>query len=189
MILTGPEIRKRIANGSIEIDPFDDSQVNPNSVNLKLGNEFRTYALDWPHGPGLTARTMFNDPNFLDARLDNRTVTAYHGEEGILLKPGVLYLAHTVERTYTPDVVPMLEGRSSLARLGVCVHQTGGFGDVGFNGQWVLEISCIHPVRIYPGMAICQMVLFDAVGDLLPYRGRYQNQLGPVACRLWQDKK
>jgi dCTP deaminase len=170
VILTGPEIRCRVANGEIVIDNFNEQQLNPNSYNLRLGHTLATYT-----------------GKVLDSRDVNPVTTSVLGPGGVVLQPGTLYLGHTMERTATPTLVPMLEGRSSLARLGLSVHQTGGVGDVGFDGQWVLEIACIHPVRIYPGMQICQILFFCPVGDKIAYKGRYQGQRGPVPSRLWQD--
>lgn len=172
MILTGREIEKQIQNGAIEIDPFNPSQLNPNSYNLCLGPDLAWYALDQGE---------------LNPRTKNRTYRERIPDTGMVLQPGRLYLGHTLERTASMAFVPMLEGRSSVARLGVTVHQTGGVGDLGFNGQWVLEISAIHPVRIYPGMQICQVIFLQASGEVTPYVGRYQGQSGPVECRLHLD--
>jgi dCTP deaminase len=78
-------------------------------------------------------------------------------EKGLILKPNILYLGRTVEYTKTNNLVPMLEGRSSIGRLGLFIHVTAGFGDVGFSGYWTLEIFCIHPVKIYPFIEVCQI--------------------------------
>ena len=77
-------------------------------------------------------------------------------KEGLLLQPGTLYLGRTLEYTETHGMVPMLEGRSSVGRLGLFVHVTAGFGDIGFCGYWTLEMFAVQPVRIYAGVAICQ---------------------------------
>ena len=75
-------------------------------------------------------------------------------KEGFVLQPGVLYLGVTEEYTETHNAVPFLEGKSSIGRLGIDIHATAGKGDVGFCNTWTLEISCVHPVRVYPGMPI-----------------------------------
>ena len=74
--------------------------------------------------------------------------------EGLVLDPNRLYLGRTIERTETHNLVPMLEDRSSIGRLGLFVHVTAGFGDVGFCGYWTLEMFAVQPVRIYPGVRI-----------------------------------
>ena len=76
-----------------------------------------------------------------------------------MLEPNRLYLGRTGEHTETKNLVPMLEGRSSIGRLGLFVHVTAGFGDVGFRGFWTLEIFCVQPIRIYSGLEICQIFL------------------------------
>ncbi|MCB1315390.1 MAG: dCTP deaminase, partial [Leptospiraceae bacterium] len=139
MILTGPEIQRRI-NDSIIIDPFDPELLNPNSYNLRLHDELLVYSND-----------------LLDMKTPNTTERIKIPPEGIQLSPGRLYLGRTLEYTETQGVVPMLEGRSSIGRLGMFVHVTAGFGDVGFCGYWTLEISTIQPIRIYPGIQICQI--------------------------------
>lgn len=72
--------------------------------------------------------------------------------------------------------MPFIEGRSSVGRLGISIHVTAGFGDVGFIGRWTLEISVIHPIRVYAGVEICQIAFTDIVGEFDLYTGRYANQ-------------
>ena len=85
-------------------------------------------------------------------------------DEGLVLSPNQLYLGRTVERTETHNLVPMIEGRSSVGRLGLFVHVTAGFGDVGFCGYWTLEMFAVQPVRIYPGVPICQIFYHEISG-------------------------
>jgi dCTP deaminase len=72
----------------------------------------------------------------------------------------------------------MLEGRSSIARLGIMVHLTAGLGNVGSEGYWTLEISCVRSVRIYPDIAICQIYFQELLGEFKNYNGngKYHNQ-------------
>ena len=82
----------------------------------------------------------------------------------------------------------MLEGRSSVGRLGIFIHATAGFGDVGFDGYWTLELSCVQPVRIYPGVEICQIYYHTIDGEYVPYRsGKYQGNTGVQPSMLWKD--
>ena len=139
MILSGKEIINRQGNDII-IDPFNEKQVNPNSYNLKLHNELVVY-----------------DSNILDMKKNNTGTKMIIPEEGLLLESNKLYLGRTVEYTETHNLIPMLEGRSSVGRLGLFVHVTAGFGDVGFKGYWTLEIFCVQPIKIYPNIEICQI--------------------------------
>lgn len=141
MILTGKEIQKRIGN-DIVITPYSEKQLNPNSYNLRLHEELLVYT-ELP----------------LDMKKPNPAEKLVIPESGLLLKPGILYLGRTLESTETHNLVPMLEGRSSIGRLGMLVHVTAGFGDVGFKGFWTLEISVIQPLIVYPGVEVCQIFL------------------------------
>jgi dCTP deaminase len=158
MILSGEEIRKNLG-GKIIIDPFDDANLNPNSYNLSLHDELLTY-----------------EEVVLDMQQQNRTRRLHIPAEGMVLNPNQLYLGRTVERTETVDLVPMIEGRSSVGRLGLFVHVTAGFGDVGFRGYWTLEMFAVQPVRIYPHVPICQIFYHQIAGEYRPYcSDKYQN--------------
>jgi dCTP deaminase len=158
MILSGQEIRNRLGS-SILIDPFDEAKLNPNSYNLTLHDELMTY-----------------EELVLDMRKANRVRRLQIPPEGIVLTPHQLYLGRTVERTETYDLVPMIEGRSSIGRLGLFVHVTAGFGDVGFRGYWTLEMFAVQPVRIYPGVPICQIFYHQITGQYTNYESdKYQN--------------
>ena len=134
MILSGQEIKKRMGD-SIVIEPFNEDHLNTNSYNLTLHDEVMVY-----------------EEVVLDMRQVNRVRRLKIPESGMVLTPNQLFLARTVERTETHDLVPMIEGRSSIGRLGLFVHVTAGFGDVGFKGYWTLEMFAVQPVRIYPGV-------------------------------------
>jgi dCTP deaminase len=171
MILSGLEILREISNGNIVIDPFDEKRVNPNSYNLRLYNELMIYS-----------------DSVLDMRACHQTERLAIPDNGIVLEPNRLYLGRTVEYTQTRNYVPMLEGRSSVGRLGLCVHVTAGFGDVGFSGYWTLEIQCIQPIRIYPFVEICQIYYHTIQGDYDEYKnGKYQNNTGIQPSLLYKD--
>jgi dCTP deaminase len=108
--------------------------------------------------------------------------------EGLELEPRRLYLGRTLEYTETHDVVPMLEGRSSVGRLGLFVHVTAGFGDVGFRGFWTLEMICTHPVRIYAGVEICQIFYHTVLGEIQEYKSnKYQGNRDIQPSMLYKD--
>ena len=172
MILSGKEIKKEIGTG-INIEPFNESQLNPNSYNLRLHEDLLVY-----------------ENMELDMKKPNPTEKLVIPEEGLLLETGKLYLGRTIEHTETSKYVPMLEGRSSIGRLGLFIHVTAGFGDVGFNGFWTLEIFCIQPIRIYAGVDICQIFYHSIQGDYDTYEGgKYQNNKGIQASMLYKDFK
>ncbi len=158
MILTGHEIHSRLGS-DIDIDPFEESQLNPNSYNLRLHDELLVY-----------------EEIVLDMCRPNRFRRYTIPEDGFVLHPNKLYLGRTVERTETHHLVPMLEGRSSIGRLGLFVHVTAGFGDVGFKGFWTLEMFAVQPVRIYAGVQIAQIFYHTLEGDITEYTSeKYQN--------------
>ena len=172
MILSGKEIKRQLGTG-INIEPYNDSQLNPNSYNLSLFNELLTY-----------------DNEVLDMKTPNPTTRLIIPEEGLLLEPNKLYLGRTNEFTSTEKFVPMLEGRSSIGRLGLFIHVTAGFGDVGFSGYWTLEIFCVQPIRIYPNVEICQIFYHSIEGDYDLYKsGKYQNNKGIQPSLLYKDFK
>ncbi|HPB05870.1 MAG TPA: dCTP deaminase [Prolixibacteraceae bacterium] len=170
MILSGREIEKRL-NKTIFIEPYTSAQLNPNSYNLRLHNKLLEY-----------------DDLELDMKKENKAHEIIIPEEGFLLEPGKLYLGRTLEYTRTEGLVPMLEGRSSIGRLGMCIHITAGFGDVGFAGFWTLEIFCVQPIRIYPGVEVCQIYYHDINGEYDNYRsGKYQHNEGIQPSLLYKD--
>ncbi len=170
MILSGREIKNNLGNG-IEIVPFNEKQLNPNSYNLRLHNELLVYEND-----------------VLDMRQENKAKKIIIPPEGLVLDPRKLYLGRTVEYTETDNFVPMLEGRSSIGRLGLFIHVTAGFGDVGFKGYWTLEIFCIQPIRIYPQVEVCQIYYHSIQGDYDKYTsGKYQNNEGIQTSLLYKD--
>lgn len=170
-VLTGNEIRIQNTVGGLYIEDFSENRLNPNSYNLRLAPELMVYT-----------------EAVLDPRQDNRTRTIIIPEEGYVLKPGRLYLARTMEWTESRDFVPKLEGRSSIGRLGLAIHVTAGFGDVGFCGNWTLELECVQPVRVYPGMEICQVSYHTVAGEIVDrYNGKYQGSKDVVASRIWRE--
>jgi len=170
MILSGKEIIERKGK-DILIDPFNEEQVNPNSYNLRLHNELLVY-----------------DTPVLDMKEDNPAKKIIIPDDGLLLDSRKLYLGRTMEYTETHNLVPMLEGRSSVGRLGLFVHITAGFGDVGFKGYWTLEIFCVQPIKIYPSIEICQIFYHSVEGDYTPYQsGKYQGNKDIQTSMLYKD--
>jgi dCTP deaminase len=170
MILSGIEIKNKMGKDII-IEPFNEKQLNPNSYNLKLHNELLIYQDD-----------------VLDMKKENMAKKIIIPDEGLILECNKLYLGRTLEYTKTENYVPMLEGRSSIGRLGLFIHVTAGFGDAGFSGYWTLEMFCIHPVKIYPEVEICQIYYHGIEGKFEKYvSNKYQNNRGIQPSLLFKD--
>jgi len=170
MILSGSEIKAQLGT-NICIEPFSEEQLNPNSYNLRLHDELLVY-----------------EEIILDMRRPSRFRRLTIPEEGLVLQPNQLYLARTVEHTETHNLVPMLEGRSSIGRLGLFVHVTAGFGDVGFCGYWTLEMFAVQPVRIYPGVQVAQIFYHTLEGDVTEYQsGKYQHNKDIQPSLLFEE--
>lgn len=213
-MLTGSEIYKQVKNGRIEITPFAKERINPNSYNLRLDDHLKIYKPTIPDCIPSGAVCSMNEATwevnvigsrtkldsqyrymsaqaYLDLHKQNETEDMYiDHDDGIILYPGKLYLGTTIERTHTDFYVPMLNGRSSVGRKGLTIHVTAGFGDIGFDGKWTLEMTVVHPLKIYYGDEICQISFFDIDGDnYYLYNGRYQKQDDVVESRFEEEKK
>lgn len=169
MILSGNEIQRRLG-GDIVIEPFDESRLNPNSYNLALHDELIVY-----------------EEVVLDMAKENRVRRVEIPPEGLVLSPNHLYLGRTIEKTTTHNLVPQIEGRSSVGRLGLFVHVTAGFGDAGFSGYWTLEMYSIQPVRIYPGVPICQIFYHELTGEVTEYASKYQHNRDIQPSLLYEE--
>ena len=170
MVLSGKSIHQQLGQHII-IDPFHPEQLNPNSYNLRLHHDLLVY-----------------DHPTLDMKQENTATKLVIPEEGLLMEKDKLYLGRTLEYTETNGYVPMLEGRSSIGRLGLFVHITAGFGDVGFAGFWTLEMFCVQPIRIYAGVEICQIFYHSIEGEYETYwSGKYQHNQGVQPSLLFKD--
>lgn len=164
MILTGHEIMNQMDKGNIVIEPFDKSQLNPNSYNLRLGNTMR--------------EVIPNKGEFSDFGEPGKSVEIFPDSNGkFFLEPMVPYLAITEEVIFTDKFVPMIDGRSSGGRHFLFVHITAGFGDCGFKGRFVLEVLSVTGGWLTPGQQICQVSFQELVGEREQYHGRYNAQM------------
>jgi len=170
MILSGMEIKQKLGKDII-ISPYNENQLNPNSYNLKLHKELLVY-----------------ENNLLDMKKENKTCKLIIPPEGLVLEPGKLYLGRTQEYTETYNFIPTLEGRSSIGRLGLSIHISSPYGNVGFKGYWTLEIACIQPIKIYEGVDICQIYYHTIQGDYKNYTSsKYQNNIGVQESLLYKE--
>lgn len=177
MILSDKRILEEIEKGTIKIEPFERDCLGSNSYDVHLGKYLATYK-----------------NHELDAKEHNEIEHFEIPEEGIVLMPNTFYLGVTEEYTETHSHVPFLEGKSSTGRLGIDIHATAGKGDVGFCGNWTLEISVKQPVRVYYGMPVGQLIYFPVEGEIeIRYNqkknAKYSGQINkPVESMMWKNK-
>jgi dCTP deaminase len=185
-MLSDRSIRRALEEGKITITPFRFGCLGSNSYDVHLGDRFLTYSDRYRDVP-------------LDAKKDHEIDECLIPEEGYVLRPGRLYLAVTEEHTKcSRQIVPFLEGKSSLGRLGIRIHATAGKGDAGFVGHWTLEIDVVQPVRVYAGMPIGQLIFWRTEGLVdKPYdqknTAKYNNHravpMRSLMFRNWDEKR
>ncbi len=192
-ILTGPEIA-RVATSShrldgtpaipfIEISHFDAARCGPNSYDVTLSPELRQYAPNdrrW-------SRTLNHVVDCLNPRLPLETYPLPIPEDGLLIEPGQFYLGAINEHIECHGLVPYIDGRSTIGRLSISVHETAGRGDDGYRGRLTLEITCALPVIVYPHMPIGQLTFHMIQGERQPYAGRYLDDDGPQGARPFAE--
>ncbi len=183
MILVDWQILDRIGRGHIIIDPYDRNLVQPNSIDIRLGNHFVWYtpsdAVIDPHDSGSISRGVEET-----------------GADEFVLRPGAFVLARTLETIGLPDnIVATIEGKSSIARLGITLHQTRGWIDAGFRGTIPLEMANVNtrPVKVYAGMPIGQLVFYTTERAANPYNtksdAKYLGQQGATLSRYHENRK
>jgi dCTP deaminase len=177
MILNGDEIIQCYSEGKILITPWDEKRVGTNSYDVVLHPVLRRYT---HHNRGVP----------LNPREKNETEEIIIPTDGYKLCAGKFVLGCTDEycENKANDIVPMIEGRSSVARLGLSIHVTAGFGDVGFCGRWTLEIIAAEDIIIYPRMPIGQLYWIRTNKTTRAYKGKYLGQLAATESRLNQEK-
>jgi len=194
-ILTGAVIKAEVEMGGITISPFRDEQVNGASYDIRLGGKFAVYDRWVQEHSGGPRLDFYCTKKVLDIKKEKDfAVTVYEiPEEGLVLQPGILYLMHTLEVVRTNKYEPVLDGKSSVGRLGVFIHVTAAFGDPFFEGQYTLEVMAVHPIRIYAGIRVGQMRFHTLVGEPCDYRSRGSyvgvDAMGPVPSKLHRQFK
>jgi len=185
MILSDRTIREELAAGRIVIDPLDEADIQPSSVDLRVDRYFRVFR----------NHTM----QVIDVKQDQEELTELveiEGDGAFILHPGEFVLGSTAERVTLPtDLVARLEGKSSLGRLGLLIHSTAGFVDAGWDGHLTLELSNVAnlPITLYPGMKIGQISFLRMTTPAdVPYGSsqvgsKYQGQRGPTPSRYFEN--
>lgn len=188
-ILSDKDLKKYLSRGKIVIEPLEnpDIQIQPSSVDLRIGNEFKGFRI---------IRKPCIDP--MDKSDIESYMESFYLEKGqpFIIHPGEFALATTYETvTVPPDLVARVEGRSSIGRLGITMHVTAGYVDPGFSGKITLEISNIGkmPVALYTGQRVCQIVFETMTSPSeKPYGhpdrdSKYMGQKSPVTSKIKQD--
>ncbi len=185
MILSDHTLREQIKEGRIVIDPFDDTCIQPSSVDVRLDRYFRVF--------------LNHTMAVIDVKRDlSRLTEQVDVDDGdvFVLHPGEFVLGSTAERIAVPDdLVARIEGKSSLGRLGLLIHSTAGFIDAGWDGHITLELSNVAnlPITLYPGMKIGQISFLQMTTAAdTPYGSgglgsKYQGQRGPTPSRYWEN--
>ena len=185
MLLSDRDLRAEVKAGRLVIDPYDDSLVQPSSVDVRLDRYFRVFENHrYPH----------IDP--AEQQDDLTRLVEVDVDEPFILHPGEFVLGSTYEVIgLADDLAARLEGKSSLGRLGLLTHSTAGFIDPGFNGHVTLELSNVAtlPIKLWPGMKIGQVCVLRLTSPAehpygsSVYGSRYQGQRGPTPSRSYQN--
>jgi dCTP deaminase len=185
VVLSDGEIRRLLDAGRIGIEPFEESLMQPSSVDVRADRYFRVFR---------NSRYPYIDVKREQEELTELVEVA--DDEPFILHPGEFVLGSTLERVTLPDdLVARLEGKSSLGRLGLLIHSTAGFIDPGWDGHVTLELSNVAnlPITIYPEMKIGQLsfVRLSEPAER-PYGSagigsKYQGQRGPTPSRYWRN--
>jgi dCTP deaminase len=185
VVLSDRTIKAEIAAGRIVIDPYDESLVQPSSVDVRIDNKFRVFHN--ARRPYIDVREPMDDLTELVEPADG---------EPFILHPGEFVLGQTLERLgLADDTVARLEGKSSLGRLGLLIHSTAGFVDPCWEGNLTLELSNVAnlPITIYYGMPIGQISFMRMDQPVEhPYGTRemgskYQGQAEPTPSRYYRN--
>jgi dCTP deaminase len=185
MVLSDRTIARLLEAERIVIEPYDESLLQPSSVDVRVDRFFRVFH---------NARYAYIDVK--EPQEDLTELVEIDDERPFILHPGEFVLGSTLERIVLPDdLVARLEGKSSLGRLGLLIHSTAGFIDPGWDGHVTLELSNVAnlPITIYHGMKIGQISFMElsepadnpyGTGEL---GSKYQGQMGPTPSRYWQN--
>ena len=174
MILSDQTIRRMLAENSLTITPLEDGQIQPASVDIRLGD---TFSIVEDSSSGIIS---------MDKEIHYKTIQT----DSYLLLPGQFVLASTMEYFRLPDdLTAFVEGRSSLGRMGLFI-QNAGWVDPGFEGEITLELFNANrcAIQLKAGRRVGQLVFakMDACA-LKPYRGKYQGQRGATGSRIFLD--
>lgn len=170
MILSGGAIKAATARGDIVIDPFNEAQLGPNSYDFRLGDRCKIYTEDVLDAAKKNAVTEFSIP-----------------PDGLLLRPGRIYLVNTFETMGSTTYVPIIRGRSSTGRLGLFIDITADLIDLGSVNQWTLQLTPVLPIQVFPRMLVGQVTFWSVQGEHTLYTGKYSKQTSPAESLSYID--
>src|SRR4051812_3551167 len=185
VVLSDRTIKRLLEEGRILIEPYEESLLQPSSVDVRVDRYFRVFH---------NARYPYIDVREPQDELTE--LVEIEDDRPFILHPGEFVLGSTLERIRLPDdLVARLEGKSSLGRLGLLIHSTAGFIDPGWDGHVTLELSNVAnlPITIYFGMPIGQLSFVQLTEPAeTPYGtgrpgSKYKGQTGPTPSRYWQN--
>jgi len=184
MLLSDQTILELIRKREIILEPFSEELIGPSSIDLRLGNEFIVFE---------RSKIAVIDPKKPIEKYTREIII--DNDDFFIIHPNEFILATTLEYIKLPDYISArIEGRSSIARLGIIVHSTGGFVDAGFEGKLTLEMSNLNivPIKLYPGMKIAQLAfMMQDKPSKIPYGKRkgskYYKQDRPMPSRIYLD--
>jgi dCTP deaminase len=185
MLLSDRDIRAELDSGRVTLDPYDESMIQPSSIDVRIDKFFRVFD---------NHKYAAIDP--AEPQDDLTRLVEVEGGGPFVLHPGEFVLGSTYESVSLPDdIAARLEGKSSLGRLGLLTHSTAGFIDPGFEGNVTLELSNMAtlPINLWPGMKIGQLCFFRLSSPAeFPYGSekygsRYRGQRGPTASKSYAN--
>ena len=174
MILSDKTITRMLEEGTLQIAPLEAGQIQPASVDIRLGN---TFSIVEDSSDGIIT---------MDREISYKTIET----DTYVLLPGQFVLATTMEYFALPDnLTAFVEGRSSLGRMGLFI-QNAGWVDPGFHGEITLELFNANrcAIRLQAGRRVGQLVFAEMDDTAMnPYRGKYQGQTGATGSRVYLD--
>jgi dCTP deaminase len=183
MLLSDRDLIDELKAGSLLLEPFDPTLVQPSSIDVRLDRFFRVFN-----------NHLYTHIDPAQQQDDLTAMVEVADGQPFVLHPGEFVLASTLEIiTLGDQLAGRLEGKSSLGRLGLLTHSTAGFIDPGFSGHVTLELSNVAnlPIMLWPGMKIGQLCIFRLSSPAehpygaSVYGSRYQGQRGPTASRSY----
>lgn len=183
MVLSDKDIRRYIHEKKIVIDPLDEKRIRPAAIDLTLHTNFRVF--------------RNNSHTHIDVKKEfdvTELVKAKESDGSIIIHPREFILGSTREVITLPsDLIGLLEGRSSLGRIGLIVHATASFVQPGFSGYLTFEMSNIStlPIKLYAGMSVAQIAFLQMSSpvevDYAKRTNKYQDQEPPTPSKIWMD--
>ncbi|MBQ4626410.1 MAG: dCTP deaminase [Clostridia bacterium] len=176
MILSDKTLTKMLAEGTLVAEPIEKEQIQPASIDIRLGN---TFSIVRDSSSGIIT---------LENKIEYETIET----DTYVLLPGQFVLATTMEYFELPDnLTAFVEGRSSLGRMGLFI-QNAGWVDPGFKGEITLELFNANrcAIELKAGRRVGQLV-FAEMDDtaMSPYNGKYQGQKGATGSRVFMDNE